>query len=181
MNIFNTSLWSCQITPLTLLVWVAFLCIVCTVRMFRSFCFKTNKNLMKQEVMMSCEGSSVNQELVAELVKRLPMKLRVSVRTEVLTLALQEGYLSVTDDGHWVWRLESKTLLAYFCGRMWCGDTPLYSKRARGYIWQSGGVRFPKKDLVALFGVRNLRTLREQRYMGLLPAGWELVEKMFEK
>ena len=94
--------------------------------------------------------------------------------------ALQEGIVSVGDDGRWQWQLESKTLLAYFCGRMWCGDTPLYSQHARGWVWQSGEGRFPRKDLVALFGIRNLRTLREQRYMGMLPVGWELVEKVFK-
>ena len=135
--------------------------------------------VMKQEALTGLRASSVDQELVAELVKRLPMKLRIGVRAEVLSAALQEGLLSVDDEGRWLWLLESKTLLAYFCGRMWCGDTPLYSKRASGYIWQSGEGRFPRKDLVALFGVRNLRTLREQRYMGLLPVGWELVEKIF--
>ncbi len=136
---------------------------------------------MKQEALTNLRVSSLDQELVAELVKRLPMKLRIGVRAEVLSVALQEGLVTVTADGHWQWQLESKTLLAYFCGRMWCGDTPLYSKRASGYIWQSGEGRFPRKDLVALFGVRNLRTLREQRYMGMLPMGWELVDKIFDQ
>ena len=136
---------------------------------------------MKQEALTNPRVSSFDQELVAELVKRLPMKLRIGVRAELLMAALQEGLVTVTADGHWQWQLESKTLLAYFCGRMWCGDTPIYSKRANGYIWQSGEGRFPRKDLVELFGVRNLRTLREQRYMGLLPIGWELVEKIFEQ
>lgn len=135
---------------------------------------------MKQEALTSPRVSSLDQELVAELVKRLPIKLRIGVRAEVLMAALQEGFVTVSDDGRWQWQLESKTLLAYFCGRMWCGDTPLYSQRARGWVWQVGQGRFPRKDLVALFGVRNLRTLREQRYMGMLPVGWELVEAVFE-
>ena len=124
-------------------------------------------------------GQTILPNEVAELVKRLPVKLRTGVRAEVLMAALQEGLVTVTDDGRWQWQLESKTLLAYFCGRMWCGDTPLYSKHARGWVWQSGQGRFPRKDLVELFGVRNLRTLREQRFMALLPNGWEQVEKIF--
>lgn len=113
--------------------------------------------------------------------KHLPMKLRVGLRVEVLCAAVEEGLLSVTAEGRLVWMLESKTLLAYFCGRMWCGDTPIYNRRVGGHVWKSGGGRFPSKDLVALFGVGNLRTLREQRCtnVAVLPAGWELVEKLF--
>ena len=118
---------------------------------------------------------------LAELAKQLPMRLRVGLRVEVLWAALQEGYLCITDDGRWEWLLESKTLLAYFCGKMWCGDTAIYSKHVNGYIWQSGEQQFPKKDLMALFGVRNLRTLREQRYQALLPLGWQLVENVFSE
>ena len=124
-------------------------------------------------------GQTIQPNEVAELVKRLPTKLRINVRAEVLQQALQEGLLTVTDDGRWVWQLPSKTLLAYFCGRMWCGDMPCYSQRAQAWLWQGGQGRFPRKDLVALFGVRNLRTLREQRFMALLPNGWEQVEKIF--
>jgi len=118
---------------------------------------------------------------ILQLVKHLPMKLRVGLRVEVLCAAVEAGFLTVTAEGKLAWMLESKTLLAYFCGRMWCGDTPYYNKRAGGYVWMSGGVRFPKKDLVALFGVENLRTLRSQRCanVALLPAGWELVERIF--
>ena len=118
---------------------------------------------------------------VAELAKHLPMRLRVGLRVEVLWAALQEGYLCIADDGSWEWLLESKTLLAYFCGRMWCGDAAIYSNSAKGYIWQSGEQQFPRKELMALFGVRNLRTLREQRYMALLPTGWQLVENVFSE
>ncbi len=126
---------------------------------------------------------SVRNEILEELVKHLPMKLRVGLCEEVLYAAVEEGYLNVTAEGKLVWLLESKTLLAYFCGRMWCGDTPVYNKRAGGYVWMSGSVKFPKKDLEAIFGVRNLRTLREHRCtnVGLVPAGWELVEKIFQE
>lgn len=125
-------------------------------------------------------GQTILPNEVAELVKRLPMKLRAGVRAEALRAALQEGLVTVSDDGRWQWQLESKTLLAYFCGRMWCGDTPLYSKHARGYIWQSGQGRFPRKDLVALFGVSTLRLLRKQRIWAPLPKGWEQVDKFFD-
>lgn len=125
-------------------------------------------------------GQTIQQDEVAELVKRLPTKLRINVRADVLQQALQEGLLTVADDGRWVWQLPSKTLLAYFCGRMWCGDMPLYSQRAQGYIWQEGQGRFPRKDLVALFGVNTLRLLRKQRFWALLPKGWEQVDKIFD-
>lgn len=136
---------------------------------------------MEQEVVLGPEGSECKSDEVAALVKRLPMKLRVGMRAEVLSAALQEGLLSAADEGHWLWLLPSKTLLAYFCGRIWCGDMALYNPRVKAYLWQGGNGRFPQKDLTGLFGVHNLRTLRGQRILEPLPAGWELVERIFEK
>lgn len=117
---------------------------------------------------------------VAELVKTLPMKLRTDIDVEVLKVALQEGVVRISDDGHWVWTLESKTLLAYFCGRLWCGDTPCYSRKTGAYVWRLGERNFPKKDLVKLFGVTNLRTLRKNKNFCTLPAGWEIIDKFFK-
>lgn len=134
---------------------------------------------MKQEVLKVQEATSTDPELVAELVKRLPIRLRATVRAEVLKAALQEGLLSVDDEGRWHYMLENKTLLAYFCGRMWCGDTPVYSKCTRGYVWQEGEGCFPRKEVEELFGVSNLRLVRKKRFMAQLPAGWELIEKIF--
>lgn len=116
---------------------------------------------------------------VAELVKHLPLKLRNDVRVEVLSAALQEGYLSVCENGQWQWQLENKTLLAYFCGRMWCGDSSHYSNKAHAHVWDRAITLFPEKDLTALFGVKNLRTLRKNRDLCVLPDGWQLIDKIF--
>ena len=68
---------------------------------------------------LSVGGANIIDELVADLVKHLPMKLRMGLRVEVLSAAVEEGLLTVTAEGKLVWLLESKTLLAYYCGRMW--------------------------------------------------------------
>lgn len=114
---------------------------------------------------------------VAALVKQLPMKLRYKADPRVLTLAVEQCYIAIDEQGRLRWLLESKTLLAYFCGRMWCGDTP---RNARGrQVWVQGGCSFPAKDLDALFAATNLRTLREKRKKSLLPTGAELVDTLF--
>lgn len=117
---------------------------------------------------------------VAALVKQLPLKLRAGVNVEVLEAALQEGIVSVEDKGHLLWTLESKTLLAYFCGRMWCGDESFYSNIDHARVWRRSEKMFPEKDLAALFGEKNLRTLRKNRDLCPLPCGWEVIDDIFE-
>lgn len=126
-----------------------------------------------------------NDKSMSELVKHLTLKLRTPLIANARAMsafqaALDCGMISVTSEYKLEWHAESKTLLAYFCGRIWCDDRSSHSKRTCSHIWeQSSSMRFPCKDLVDLFDVQNLRTLREQRNMGRLPIGWELVDALF--
>lgn len=125
-------------------------------------------------------GQDVLNELLAELVNHLPEKLRQGVRQDVLRNAMEQGYLSVTPEYKLTWMHESKTLLAYFCGRMWCGDSSHYSCEAHTHIWDRAMKKmFPEKDLTVLFGERNLRTLRKNRDLCPLPEGWQEIESFF--
>lgn len=119
---------------------------------------------------------------VPELVKHLPKKLSGRINVEALEGAIDKGMLCIQENWKLRWNLENRTLLAYFCGRMWCGDYCTFSSREKKWLWrQPSGVRFPKKDLVDLFDVRNLRTMREQRKDCVAPQGREEVDKLFQK
>ena len=120
------------------------------------------------------------QNELAELVKLLPKKIRQRANVEVIAAAIEENLLRITEDKRLMWLSENKTLLAYFCGRMWCGDSTHYYSDCRSWMWERGKVMFPEKDLNFLFGVRNLRTLRKNRDLCIPPKGWELVERIFK-
>ena len=119
-------------------------------------------------------------EELAELVKHLPLKLQAGISVQVLERAIEERVIAITPAGRLEWKLESKTLLAHFCGRMWCGDTLTFNKRVRQYKWKFGAGRFPGKDLEELFGVGGLRDLRRKREFRTPPAGFELILKIFQ-
>ncbi len=120
--------------------------------------------------------SVVNE--VAELVKHLPVKLRIGLNTDALEVAIEENVISIEGDGRLKWKLENKTLLAHFCGRMWCGDTIVYNKRKGQWRWKLGERDFPEKDLNWLFGEEGLRNLRRQRNLCAPPFGFEWVDKV---
>ena len=116
----------------------------------------------------------------AALVKQLPLKLRISLREDILMAAIKESYILVADDGHLQWQLESKTLLAYLCGRVWCGDTSAYLKQQHTVRWKHGKRHFPEQALEQLFGVTGLRNLRRQRNLLPPPEGFELIDNLFD-
>lgn len=103
----------------------------------------------------------------------------MGIRVDALEVAITENVIGITPDGRLEWKLESKTLQAYFCGRMWCGDVAIYNKRSRTWRWRLGEGAFPEKDLCALFGVSGLRNLRGQRQLCTPPCGFELIDKLF--
>lgn len=123
--------------------------------------------------------SHSTHEALAALVRQLPLKLRSRANADVLAAAVAEHVIDLTPEGQLVWRLGSKTLLAHFCGRMWCGDTLVYNPRRRSWRWQLGEGNFPEKDLCRLFGVQGLRNLRRQRDLCAPPCGFELIDRLF--
>lgn len=120
-------------------------------------------------------------EPLAGLVRRLPLRLRMGADTAVLEAAVAGDAIGIRHDGRLEWRLESKTLLAHFCGRMWCGDTIVYNKRKCTWRWKLGNRTFPEKELDALFGETGLGKLRRNRELCTPPCGFELVEEFFKR
>lgn len=96
-----------------------------------------------------------------------------------LQRAIEAKMMIENPDGTLTWNGGSKTLLAYFCGRLWCGDTLERDKVTRELYWKLGKKPFPKKKIEALFGTKGLRELRKQRDMMAPPQGFHCVEKCF--
>lgn len=120
-------------------------------------------------------------EALAALVKQLPLKVRTPMRTEVLERAMQARLIRIADDGrHLLWLGESNTLLAYFCGRLWCGDRGRYSRRKGGQVWLMGRGTFPGAELNRLFGLTTLKQTRARRKNMRLPECWQLVDRLFD-
>ena len=134
------------------------------------------------EEMAFAKGSALpddnnnNNNRVAPL--PLPKGLKHRVRNmAALERALQCGYIERLTD-HWEWTAGSKTLLAYFAGRLLCGDYPKWSG-GKG-LWMKGKGRLPEKELSELFGTSSLRTLRKNNFFSPLPQGHEMVDSLFD-
>lgn len=135
-------------------------------------------NLLTILMRMKRDGLSVEMRA---MVNRMPLTLQGKFRPEVMQRAIDARLIRLTEEGEWVWLQGNKTLLAYFCGRMWCDDESVYSKRTRSYAWLRGQVAFPGKEIETLCGKKYLRVLRRHRIYCPPPAGFELVDQLFDE
>lgn len=122
--------------------------------------------------------ASVAEEAEA-IRQRLPKKLRRHYNAQVMLKAIREDLIVMTDDGHLRWNHESSTLLAYFCGRMWCGDKAVCCRHGSRKIWKRGNRPFLETELELLFGVPHLRQLREKRFFLTIPNDAQLIDSLF--
>ena len=111
----------------------------------------------------------------------LPRGLRHRVRNkEALERAVQYGYIEQRAE-HWEWTIGTKTLLAYFMGRLLCGDRPRLSSATGKLLWHKGKGHFPDEELKELFGMGSLRSVRKNSFHSSLPKGHEMVDYLFDK
>ncbi len=79
----------------------------------------------------------------------LPSKLRTQKALRILGMAVEEGLLKI-DDGKYVWS-DSQTLLAWFCGMVWCDDEIGTDPVTKTEIVKIGGGFFSDKDFKKIF------------------------------
>lgn len=94
--------------------------------------------------------------------------------------AVEEGYI-INKEGEerkLTWQL-SKTLLAYFCGRLFAGDYLQYSRRQKKYLWMKGKGKFPAKPLGDIFGIDDLKQLRQKRLSKAAPDNYTFIDDFF--
>ena len=106
-------------------------------------------------------------------------RLNTPLAQQVFTRAIEKGLMEEVGN-HYKWN-ESKALLAYMCGRIYCGDYPKYSARDVKSYWKPGRTEFfPESDLNALFEETALGQSRQNRKGEAVPMGSKKVDDLFE-
>ena len=91
-------------------------------------------------------------------------------------LAIGAGLMKQTANGY-EWR-ESQVLLAYFCGKIYCGDYVKVGKMDS--TWKAGNdAFFPEKALGTLFNRPNIGTSRRKQIEGTPPKGYQKIDQLF--
>ena len=116
---------------------------------------------------------------------KLPIILSAKLTDEnkaAFEKAVEEGYIINKEgeegEGKLTWQL-SKILLAYFCGRLFAADYLRYSKSQKKNLWMKGEGKFPAKPLGDIFGIDDLKQLRQKRFLKPAPDDYELIEELF--
>ena len=99
-------------------------------------------------------------------------------KVRIIQKAMEKGLLAMTPLGHLHGLMRSKTLLAYFIGRLWSGDEVKNDSVTHEPIWVLRS-SFPTKLVEDLFEEKGLRDLRKQRRNMPLPQGHELIDSLF--
>ena len=91
-------------------------------------------------------------------------------------LAIGAGLMKQTANGYeWT---ESQVLLAYFCGKIYCGDYVKVGKMDS--TWKAGNEAFfPEKALGKLFSRPNIGASRRKQLEGTPPKGYQKIEQLF--
>lgn len=103
-----------------------------------------------------------------------------SYKLKVIDKALAKGVLAISEAGQLYGCMISKTLVAYFIGRLWSGDEVYIDQVTKEPCWRFC-MNFPTKLAGQLFEEKSLRDFRKQRRDMPLPRGHELIDELFEK
>ena len=99
-------------------------------------------------------------------------------KVRIIQKAMEKGLLAITPSRHLHGLMRSKTLLAYFIGRLWSGDEVKNDSVTHEPIWVLRS-SFPTKLVEDLFEEKGLRDLRKQRRNMPLPQGHKLIDSLF--
>ena len=91
--------------------------------------------------------------------------------------AIEAGYIEEVGS-HYSWK-GTKALLAYMCGRIYCGDFPEYSKYEQKTFWEFGNGLFPDAELNALFEQTGIGQSRQNRRDMPVPTNAGEIDKLF--
>lgn len=109
----------------------------------------------------------------------LPERLDTELARTVFARAIKAGFMEEIGV-HYKWKL-SKALLAYMCGRIYCGDKSEYSEKEEKSFWKYGSLGFfPDVELSALFGQSELGQSRQNRKDMVIPQKSHEIDKLFE-
>lgn len=146
-----------------------------------AFCAEMLKEGNKGKIKVQNGNSSVSEEQSVgdEGAVVLTGMLNTELAVKVFAKAIEAGYMS-EKGSHYKWN-DSKVLLAYMCGRIYCGDKPVYSDMDEKSFWKFGrlGV-FPDTELSNLFEMPDLGQSRSNRKDLAVPAKSKEIDKFFE-
>lgn len=150
-----------------------------------AFCAEKLKEKNKGKTNKAQNGSiidgSVAEEHPAELEATVVLSGALNTETarKVFAKAIEAGYMK-EEGSHYKWN-ESKVLLAYMCGRIYCGDISVYDKTDEKYYWKFGKYDFfPDSELKVLFGVSDIGQSRQNRKDLATPKKSQEIDKLFE-
>ena len=104
-------------------------------------------------------------------------RLDTPLARTVFSKAVEAGYMEEAGS-HYSWK-GTKVLLAYMCGRIYCGDVPEYSKHEQKSFWKFGNGLFPDVELNALFEQAGIGQSRQNRRDMPVPANAGEIDKLF--
>ncbi len=112
----------------------------------------------------------------------LVKELDTPLARKVFAKAIEQGFMR--EDGHYYrWgENESKVLLAYMCGRIYCRDVPEYDEKKRKYYWMDGKWgTFPDSALNNLFQTKDLSISRTNRIYAATPHKSKIIDEIIDQ
>lgn len=130
---------------------------------------------MRENDRQILQNASIQQEEQNGVV--LTGRLDTHIARKIFAKAIEAGYMEEVGS-HYEWK-NTKTLLAYMCGRIYCGDKPEYSKIDRKSFWTFGEGLFPDVELGVLFKQNGIGQLRQNRRDETVPNNADIIDKLF--
>lgn len=126
------------------------------------------------------EASSLEEELPDGVY--IAKELDTPLARKVFAKAIEQGFMK-EDGHHYRWNEnESKVLLAYMCGRIYCGDKPARIEQNGKTIWELGKFGFfPETGLNELFQTRELGQSRSNRIAQTTPQKSSIIDEMIDR
>ena len=111
-------------------------------------------------------------------IRSIPKKLDTDKAKNIFDKAIQAGLMVRTETGRYHWE-KSIALLAYMCGRLYCGDRIVKDITSDNMI-KKGSDYFPETDLNQLFQTKNLGQSHQQLKDKRPPIGHKCVDDLFQ-
>ena len=130
------------------------------------------------QVNVPTESKKPAKERILDAISNKTGIFKYKAVSESVLAAIDQKLISFTDTGL-KWK-RSNVLLAYFFGRLICGDTIKEGAMDQKMYYIVGGYGsepFPEKELEDLFGVTSLRQARNNRSGRAAPKGYKEIEK----
>lgn len=131
-----------------------------------------------QSIPVVASASKANSAHDNEAGVVLPGQLKTELAEKVFAKAIEAGYMK-EEGSHYKWN-ESKVLLAYMCGRIYCGDYPERLKMETKTYWKFGMELFPDTELCALFATSDIGQSRQNRKDLTVPKNFQKIDIFFE-